>query len=489
MSALTLRLQLISGLLLLTVAGTASAGQAGAPSTSVEEIKVTMGKSIVLDYPEDVSRISTSNPEVVDYVPVSTREILLHAKALGAATVVVWAKSGQRTFYNLQVDYNLEPVRKLLRDSFPNEQIQLASSKDSIILTGNISSAQAADRVIQVLAPVSKTVVNNMRVRSAPVEKQIVLKVKFAEIDRQAVHQLGVNIFSTGAGNTIGRITTGQFPSVSPGGQLSGSIPGGSAGFTSVFNISDALNIFAFRPDLNLGAFIKALQQQGVLQILAEPNLVTSNGKEASFLVGGEFPIPVLQGGSNAGSVTIQFREFGIRLTFNPLLTDNSTLKMYVKPEVSTIDTNNAVSVSGFRIPALSTRRIESNIELAPGQSFVIGGLIDDRTTENLQKVPGLASIPVLGLLFKSREENRTKTELIVMVTPEFIDPMNPSDPKVTIGMPHPPMESALSQGQSPYAVMAPSTTVVNPAVSYDKKKNSAAPASAPTGTGSAKKK
>lgn len=469
------------GLIVLTAGGTILAGgQAGAPSTSVEEIKVTLGKSIVLDYPEDVARISTSNPEVVDYVPVSTREILLHAKALGLATVVVWAKSGQRTFYNLQVEFNLEPVRKLIRESFPNEQLTVGSSKDSIVLTGQISSQQAADRVLQVLAPISKTVVNNLRIRSAPVEKQIVLKVKFAELNRQAMESFGINLVSTGALNTPGRITTGQFPSASPTGSLTGGIPGGLGGTTSSFSLSDALNIFAFRPDLNFGIFIKDLQTKGLLQILAEPNLVTSNGKEASFLVGGEFPIPVLQGGSNSGAVTVQFREFGIRLNFNPTLTDNNTLKMYVKPEVSTIDLNNAITVSGFRIPALATRRIESNIELAPGQSFIIGGLIDDRTTENLSRMPGLASIPVLGVLFKSREESRTKTELIVMVTPQFIDPMNPDDPKTILGVPKPPMDPGLYSGGAPYAVYGAGNTVRSPAPAKNGKKKAPAPATAP---------
>lgn len=469
------------GLILFTAGGTFLAGgQAGAPSTSVEEIKVTLGKSIVLDYPEDVARISTSNPEVVDYVPVSTREILLHAKALGLATVVVWAKSGQRTFYNLQVEFNLEPVRKLIRESFPNEQLTVGSSKDSIVLTGQISSQQAADRVLQVLAPISKTVVNNLRIRSAPVEKQIVLKVKFAELNRQAMESFGINLVSTGALNTPGRITTGQFPSASPTGSLTGGIPGGLGGTTSTFTLSDALNIFAFRPDLNFGIFIKDLQTKGLLQILAEPNLVTSNGKEASFLVGGEFPIPVLQGGSNSGAVTVQFREFGIRLHFNPTLTDNNTLKMYVKPEVSTIDLNNAITVSGFRIPALATRRIESNIELAPGQSFIIGGLIDDRTTENLSRMPGLASIPVLGVLFKSREESRTKTELIVMVTPQFIDPMNPEDPKTILGVPKPPMDPGLYSGGAPYAVYGSGNTVLSPAPAKNGKKKAPAPATSP---------
>jgi pilus assembly protein CpaC len=160
------------------------------------------------------------------------------------------------------------------------------------------------------------------------------------------------------------------------------------------FNLTDALNIFAFRPDLNLGAVVRALQQQGLLQILAEPNLVTSNGKEASFLVGGEFPIPVLQGGANAGAITIQFREFGIRLTFNPQMTEHGTLKMSVKPEVSTIDLANSVTVSGFTIPALATRRIESTIELGPGQSFVIGGLIDDRANETMARIPGCRVSP-----------------------------------------------------------------------------------------------
>jgi pilus assembly protein CpaC len=190
------------------------------------------------------------------------------------------------------------------------------------------------------------------------------------------------------------------------------------------------LNIFAFRPDLNLGVLIKDLQAQGVLQILAEPNLVTTNGKEASFLVGGEFPVPVVQGGQNAGAISIVFREFGIRLTFLPQVTAHNTIKMHVKPEVSTIDLSNGVVFSGFTIPALATRRIETDIELGEGQSFVIAGLMDDRVTENLSQVPGLSHIPILGALFKSRSETKSKTELVVMVTPESVYPLLPTEPK-----------------------------------------------------------
>lgn len=427
-------ISLIAALALVTVGGIWPSAAAQS-QTGSEEIRVTLGKSVVIDYPEDVSRISTSNPDVVDYVPVSTREILLHAKGLGAATLVIWAKSGQRNFYTVNVEMNLEPVRKLLKESFPTEQIQVVGARDSLTLVGLASSQAVADRATAAMAPFTKNVVNNLRVRPAPVEKQILLRVKFAELNRTHTRQFGVNLMSTGAGNTPGSISTGQF---SPGSasEVSGTIPGGLAGTNSSFTLTDALNLFAFRPDLNLAATIKALQQEGVLQILAEPNLVTSNGKEASFLVGGEFPVPVLQGGANSGAVTVQFREFGIRLTFNPALTENNTLKMYVKPEVSTIDLANAVSISGFTIPALATRRVESNIELGAGQSFVIGGLIDDRTNETFSRIPGLSSIPLLGALFKSRNENRSKSELIVMVTPEVVEPLSAGDPKLDPHLP-----------------------------------------------------
>ena len=406
-----------------------------AAQTSVEELSVTVGKSIVIDYPADIARISTSNPDVVDAVAVSTREILLHAKSFGVSTIVVWAKDGQRNFYNISVEYNLEPVRRVLEETFPNEKIEVQSARDSVTLTGTVSTKEVSDRAAALAASLARTVVNNLSVTPPGVQKQVLLRVKFAEMDRDASSTFGVNLLSTGALNTPGRITTGEFspPRIS---DVGGSIGGGLKGTTSNFNITDALNVFAFRPDLNLAALIKALQSQALLQILAEPNLVTSDGQEASFLVGGEFPVPVLQGGSNSGAVTIQFREFGIRLTFTPKLTPNDTIQLYVKPEVSTIDLNNAVTFSGFTIPALATRRMETNIELAEGQSFVIGGLIDDRARATFNGIPGLVHIPVLGELFKSREKTKSKSELIVMVTPEIVTPLRPADPKPEIGMP-----------------------------------------------------
>ena len=400
-----------------------------------EDMRLAVGKSIVIDFPADVAKISTSNPDIVDAVAVSTREVLLHARGLGLSTVVAWSKNGDRRFYNIAVEHNLEPIRRVLRETFPGEDIQVQAARDSLTLVGRASTQAVADRAAALAASLAKAVVNNLQVSPAAVDKQIMLRVKFAELNRSAAEAFAINLISTGAANTVGRTSTGQFspPQVR---DLTGVIPGGAAGTTSTFSLSDVLNIFAFRPDINLAVTVKALHSQGVLQILAEPNLVTTNGKEASFLVGGEFPVPVVQGGANVGAVTIQFREFGIRLSFNPALTPNGTIRMQVRPEVSTIDLTNAVSIYGFTIPALATRRIETNIELNQGQSFVIGGLVDDRVTEQLARIPALSSIPVLGALFRSRNENKTKTELIVLVSPEIIDPLNPPQPRDLPPMP-----------------------------------------------------
>lgn len=412
------------------------AAAAATAQTGPEELRLTVGRSVVLDYPADIARISTSNSEVVDASPVTTREILLHGKSYGSVTLVVWSKSGQRNFYNITVEQNLEPLKKLLRETFPREDIQVQSSRDSLSLTGKVSSKEISERAAALATPFAKATVNNLHITSPPVEKQILLRVKFAELDRSVANQFAVNFISTGAGNTSGRTTTGQFPA--PGiEQLSNTIGGSAQGYPTKFSVTDALNIFAFRPDLNLGVLLKDLQSNNVLQILAEPNLVTSNGKEATFVSGGEFPVPVLQGGSSSGAVTIQFREFGVRLSFSPVITENKTIRMHVKPEVSSLDFANSVTFNGFTIPALSTRKMETDIELGEGQSFVIAGLIDNRLRESFSKVPGFSSLPVLGYLFRSKDVSRSNTELVVMVTPEITTPLGPADAKPSISMPY----------------------------------------------------
>ena len=399
------------------------------------ELSLAPGRGVVIDCPDGVARISTSSPEVVDAVAASNREVLFNARALGQSTLVVWSKSGERTTYNVTVEPNLEPLRKLLRESFPGEQIDLKAARDSLVLVGQVSTQAVADRALALITASVKGAVSNLKPPPPGIEKQVVLHVKFAELNRTAVSEFGINILSTGALNTLGQISTGQFKS-NGGLQLNTSIPGHAAGTSNQYTLSDVLNIFAFRPDLNLGVMIRDLQTRGLLQVLAEPNLVATNGKEASFLAGGEFPIPVAQASNGSGAISVIYREFGIKLSFLPQITNNNTIKLHVKPEVSTIDSANGIQASGFNIPALSTRRVETDIELSEGQSFVIGGLIDDRVIENLSQVPGLAHLPVLGALFKSRSETKTKTELMVVVTPEKAVPV--SDPVPKFEMPKP---------------------------------------------------
>ena len=421
------RLYILSGLLAWGTVGGLFA------QTGPEEIRLTIGKSIVIDYPSDIARISTSNPDIADASPVTGREVLVHGKSFGTVTLVVWSKTGQRNFYNITVEQNLEPLRKLLKDTFPSQDIHVQSSRDSLSLTGMVANKDIGDRATALAAPFAKQVVNDLQIAEQPVERQILLRVKFAELDRSASNQFAVNLLSTGATNTIGRITTGQFQAPSPS-----TIQSGSLSANSTFSISNALNIFAFRPDLNLGALIQALESRNLLQTLDEPTLITSDGKEASFLVGGEFPIPVLQGGANSGAVTIQFREYGVRLTFTPNITGNNNIRLHVKPEVSALDYSNALSFNGFTIPALSSRKMETNIELGEGQSFVIAGLIDKQVTETLAKIPVLSSLPILGNLFKSKSFTSSDTALIVMVTPEITLPLEPGDAKPSPAMPRP---------------------------------------------------
>ena len=400
-------------------------GAATAFGQSAEDLRLTVGKSVVIDYPSDIRQISTSSPDIVDASPVTTREILLHGKGLGNATLVVWSKTGERTFYNVTVDLNLDSLRKVLKDSFPNEQILPESSRDSLTLNGKVSSKEVADRAIALATTFAKTVVNNLELGAPPVEKQVLLRVRFAELDRTKSEQYGVNWFSQ-AGQTGFYASTQQSP-ISSTTNSSGA---------QTLTIGSALNIFAFDPRLNLGAFLQALQSENILQILAEPNLVTTNGKEAYFLVGGEFPVPVLQGGGNAGSVTVQFKEFGIRLRFTPVITANHTIKLHLTQEVSTLDAANGVTFNGFVIPAISSRRAETDVELGEGQSFVVAGLLDNRDTESFSKLPFLGDIPVLGPLFKSKTLKKSRTDLVMLVTPDVTQPLGPNDPRPEIAFP-----------------------------------------------------
>jgi pilus assembly protein CpaC len=259
-------------------------------------------------------------------------------------------------------------------------------------------------------------VVNLLHVTTPVEEPQILIKVRFVDVDRSMSSQLGFNLFSTGAARTIGGVTTQQY--APPLVQVP--TPGSPVSTT----LSNALNLFLYRPDLNLGATIEALEAKNLLQILAEPNVLAMNGKPASFISGGEFPVPVVQGGANVGAVTIQFREFGVKLNFLPTITPRGTIRLQVAPEVSTLDYSNGIVLNGFTVPALDTRKVQTEIELENGQTFAIAGLLDNRFNETLDKIPGIGNIPLLGKLFQSRTLSKSNSELLIMVTPELVRPI-----------------------------------------------------------------
>jgi pilus assembly protein CpaC len=392
---------------------------AQAPATASRDLVVTVGKSVLVDSPAIIERVSVANGDLAEAVPINPREILVNGKMAGETSLIVWQQGGNRLFFDVTVrrnDAHLDAVRRELAREMGNDEVSLELEGESVFLRGTVPDLVAADRAVAIAATLGKTV-NLLRVNIPGTDQQILLKVRFADVDRSAVKQLGVNLVGLGAAGNTGSISTGQFTPPRP-------TDINNTG-TTTFTLSDALNIFLFRPDLNLGATIKALQSESLLQILAEPNVLAINGHQASFLAGGEFPYPTLQGGGGGlGAVTIQFREFGVRINFTPTVTPRGSIRLTVTPEVSSLDVANGLVFQGFTIPALSVRRVVTEVELEDGQSFAIGGLLDNRTTETLNKIPGLGDIPFFGKLFRSKQANKSNTELLVMVTPEMVRPI-----------------------------------------------------------------
>jgi len=393
-----------------------------------QALHIFVGKSVVINVQTPVTRILSSNPAVIETIATSPIQVVVEGKAAGASSLILWDTSGHSQMLDVTVDVNVASLRTTIEQTFPNQAITVQSDGSHLILTGTVSDAKVAEDVGKMASSYSSGVVNSLTV--APVhEQQILLEVKFAEVDRTKLQQLGFNFFSTGATNTIGTISTQQFsPATLSANGSSGGSTGGAVASSSV-TLSDLLNIFAFRPDINLGVTIRDLEGKSVLQILAEPNLLALNGQKASFLAGGEFPVPVVQGGGNVGVVTIQFRPFGVRLEFTGYVGADNVIRLHVAPEVSTLDFSNAAIISGFTVPALSTRRAETEIELKNGQSFGIAGLLDNRVQAQLSKIPGIGDIPILGNLFRSRSISRSNGELVVLVTPHVVDPVKLNTP------------------------------------------------------------
>ena len=433
---------MIPGACLLALFVNVAAGQPveGQPQVATEpparseqdspaDLVLTVGKSMIIDSTLPLVRISVGPGDIAEGTAISPRELLLSGKAPGVTSLIVWQEGGTRRFFDITVvasrsltDRRIESTQRELERELPGQNVNLSFENETLFLRGTVKDLTSADRAVSIASTVGKTV--NLLYVDVPVpEAQILLRVKFASVDRSLSTTLGLNLFSTGATNTIGSIGTQQF---SPP-----SLSSSQSGTPVVATIADALNLFFFRPDLNLGATIEALEVKGLLQVLSEPNVLTENGKPASFLAGGEFPFPsVSASGSGVPVVSIQFREYGVRLTFTPTITPRGTIHLEVAPEVSALDFTNGLTISGFNVPALTTRKINTQVELSEGQSFAIGGLLDNRTTDTLEKVPFIGDIPILGKFFQSKYTSKTNTELIVIVTPELVRPIPAGQPR-----------------------------------------------------------
>jgi pilus assembly protein CpaC len=386
-------------------------------SEAAQTLHLLVGRSLVITSPARIKRVSLADPNIAEAIVVSPTQVLLNGKTPGGVSLLIWDEAGQSQAFEVSVDIDVLGLSQKIHEVFPAEDVHIDTSRDVVILSGKISSPVVADKILEVVKGASPKVTSMMQVPVAPTG-EILLEVKFADVNRQAINQLGINILSLPGSKNIGTISTQQF---SPP-QLTQA----TNGVQSAIGVSDLLNIFLFRPDINLAATIKALENQTVLQILAQPNLMTASGKEASFLAGGEFPFPVLQASTSGfAGITIQFKEFGIRLKFTPTLTADGLIHLKVSPEVSALDFTNAVTLQGFTIPALSVNRVESEIELKDGQSFAIAGLLDNRVTEQLSKIPWIGDVPILGKLFQSRSLTKSKNELLVVVTPRIVRPLD----------------------------------------------------------------
>ena len=453
----------------------AVAATAAASETVAGDVKLLVGRSTVVDVGAAIARVSLTSADVADAMVTSPSQLLINGKMPGTISMFVWDRGGALKRYEVVVQRDLAKLSEQMKQLFPSEKIEVQSNGKNVVLSGSVSNKDIMEKAVNVAAGYvdkREEVVTLLTLQAGAPSNQVLLRVRFAEVSRNAVTQLGASFFANGYkdGRWFGRSTTQQFPA--PSWDQDGKL---------VF--SDFLNLFFMDAQNGLGGVIKALQNKGLFQSLAEPNLVAESGKEASFLAGGEFPVPIVQGSGANLAISVVFKEFGVRLIFTPTV-NGDRVHLKVKPEVSSLDFGNGVVINGFRIPALSTRRTETEIELQNGQTFAIAGLINNTMSNTMQKIPGIGDIPILGLLFRSKAAQKDQTELVVMITPEILpnnsrgvtpnlpklqEPYLPplADPKKPITPPAPAFGARTTQ-PAPVVAVVPVTPVgpVTPVVS-----------------------
>jgi pilus assembly protein CpaC len=371
-------------------------------------VSLAKGTSVVLVNPAALSRVSIADPNVAEAVVVSPTEVLINGKNLGTTTFVAWDSAGGRHIYGVEVTADAPALKRALTTLFPNEPIEVSASGNTLTLSGRVSSAYVAKQALELAKGSGAVVIDNL---ATPAPSQILLHVRFAEVSRKAIENLGnqvIDVLNPQDANTNG--------------DWRGSTDSQGTVELSLINSRSSLH-----------ALIKALTQTGDFKSLAEPTLLALDGHEASFLAGGEFPFPAVQGGSqNNNAVTIQWRPFGVKLNFTPTVTNIGNIRLDIAPEVSSLDFSQGVTIAGYQMPTILSRRAQTEVELRQGQSLAIAGLLDHSIQKTLQKIPLIGDIPILGALFRTTSNTQQVNELIVIVTPEIIQPSDHALPVPT---------------------------------------------------------
>ncbi len=405
----------LEALLLLAALGPAVArGHAQQVLTEPERvITIARGGSALLTRPTALERVSIADPEIAEAVVISPTEILINANEVGTTSLLVWAQNDVVRLFNIEVAADIVGLERQLRVLFPDQDLSVSTAGNSVILSGTVRDPGVVRRALDLANASGAQVINNIQ---APSPEQILLHVRFAEVSRTAFKEMGGDLVSILNPHKLDQVFTEDSEAL-------------------IETLTEGLvTITLLGEESRLETIIRALKQNGEFRSLAEPNLIAIEGQEATFLAGGEFPYPTVQGtqvggGTGNQAVTIQFKEFGIRLRFTPIVTNTGTIRLQVAPEVSALDFANGVTLSGFEIPSLVTRRVETEVELRPAQTLAIGGLVDNSLTTSVDKIPLLGDIPILGFFFRSENARENRTELLVLVTPHIIEPSDTPPP------------------------------------------------------------
>ncbi|HSJ24323.1 MAG TPA: pilus assembly protein N-terminal domain-containing protein [Longimicrobiales bacterium] len=377
------------------------AGQIVRPAGSVV---IPVGQSELLVQPVAVERVSIGNPEIANATVVSPQEVLVDGIALGTTTLIIWDRNGGRRSYTVEVTVDATALRRTVEALFPNENVTVTAVGNMVILAGNVRDARVARQIQSIAEGTGAIVVSNLDMAA---DQQVMLQVRIAEVSRSAVRELASDLAARNPQNVSGRDSDWVIETISDG----------------------LMRLLIMDPGASLEAVFRALRTTGEIRTLAEPNLIAVDGAEASFLAGGEFPFPVAQSGGDIGRVTIEWREFGVRLNFRPVITAGGAIRLQVAPEVSSLDFSTGLVIGGFAVPTLLMRRANTEIELMEGQTFAIAGLLDNTSSETITRLPILGSLPIIGSLFQSRRRLEDQMELLVLVTPYLVSPYDTAPP------------------------------------------------------------